>query len=1041
MSENEASRYLGKYVILERIGRGGMAEVYKAYHPALDRYVAIKLLHPFLADDPEFKNRFEHEAQNVAKLRHPNIVQVYDFEFDEENESYYMVMELVNGPTLKDVLFDLAREDGRLSLEESVRIGCDIGQALAYAHSRGMIHRDVKPANIMQDTQDQRYVLTDFGIAKIVTGPHYTTTGGMIGTPAYMSPEQALGEPGDERADIYSLGVILFQLCTGRLPFDADTALALVLKHVNEPVPSPSALNPDLPEGLEKIICRAMAKDPADRFLTAQDMVDQLSDLDRAATMAMPLTVNDTHPALRGDVLGVAGDSTPLAQSSELRAPPRRPRWVGLVVFALLVLIVGLGAFAVVPGLLGEATPTPPAPTATSTTDLTATVERATLQAFYDSFATQTAVAALITQTPTPTATATLTPPATSTHTPSPTATDTLTSTASPTYVPAQAVLEHPDAVRYVCFSPGGGRRVLTAGADGLVRLWETETGARVRAYEGHTGPVNAALFSPVAPQIASAGADGTVRLWDEQSGELLRTLRGHRGEVTALAFNLYATRMASSGEDGVVRLWEPDTGRLVAALRGHEGPITDIAFSRDGTVLASAGADGTIRLWRADTGAMLALMEGHEGPVTDIAFSPPDGEILASAGADGSIRLWDGLTGELLVAFGGHAGPINRLAYSPTGGMIGSASDDGTVRLWNAATGEFVAALQRHNGPVRLVAFSPDDNRLVTAGADGMLYLWNRQASAWLATLSGHAAAINAVTFSRDGTLLASASEDGDARLWHIPDAVPVIIQPTRPPSPTPTPVFSPTPNMTATVAACDYDYELVARTYQPAYELIPGQFYIRVRAPFTTTLTVRNTGNCDWERYTALVHVEGETYGLAGDVLIPNNTRVGAEYTFTLDMTAPRRNIPHTGIWELRTPGGFLIGDPIEITIHAYTDSSLGSPGSAQVTATSPGDAGGPLEFSFYIPACSYAGQDFVCDVAVYPTGGTPPYTVRTDAGATTSSEPYVVQVRGRRCLSFGYTLYVTDSAGGITRQERWFDVNGYSSAFPDGNCTLGG
>jgi serine/threonine protein kinase len=272
-------RRLGKYEIIDRIGRGGMAEVYRGYHPALDRYVAIKLLHPFLADDPEFKDRFENEARNVARLKHVNIVQVYDFDFDAESESYYMVMELINGPTLKDRLFDLDMTGERFPIAESIRVIKSAAEALAYAHQRNMIHRDVKPANLMLD-EDGRVVLTDFGIAKIVTGAQFTASGGMVGTPAYMAPEQGLGEAGDERSDIYSLGVIMFQLVTGRLPYDADTPLAIILKHVNEPLPLPSQFVPGLPEDLERVICLVLEKEPEDRYQTALQFAQDLSMLD-----------------------------------------------------------------------------------------------------------------------------------------------------------------------------------------------------------------------------------------------------------------------------------------------------------------------------------------------------------------------------------------------------------------------------------------------------------------------------------------------------------------------------------------------------------------------------------------------------------------------------------------------------------------------------------------------------------------------------------------------------------------------------------------
>lgn len=252
-----------------------MAEVYKGYHAALDRYVAIKLLHPFLADDPEFKDRFEKEARNVAKLRHPNIVQVFDFEYDQHGESYYMVMELINGPTLKDKLFELAANDQRYSLEESVRIISDTTNALSYAHKRSMIHRDVKPANLMLD-EDGRIVLADFGIAKIVTGVQFTASGGMVGTPAYMAPEQGLGEAGDERSDLYSVGVIMYQMVTGRLPYDADTPLAIILKHLNEPMPDLRRIEPGLPDWAVQVTTKAMEKDPEKRYQSAEEFLEDL---------------------------------------------------------------------------------------------------------------------------------------------------------------------------------------------------------------------------------------------------------------------------------------------------------------------------------------------------------------------------------------------------------------------------------------------------------------------------------------------------------------------------------------------------------------------------------------------------------------------------------------------------------------------------------------------------------------------------------------------------------------------------------------------
>ncbi len=256
-----------------------MAEVYRAYQGTLDRYVAIKVLHAFLADDPEFKSRFEREAQNIAKLKHPNIVQVYDFDFDPEAESYYMVMELIDGSTLKDRLSSIMSRGELLPIPEVIRIMRESASALAYAHSRNMIHRDVKPANLMLD-HDNRVVLTDFGIAKIVTGAQFTASGGMVGTPAFMAPEQGLGEAGDERSDLYSLGIIMFQMLTGQLPYDAETPLAIILKHLNTPTPIARDINPNIPEELDRIVHKIISKEAQDRYQSAGALIE---DLDRFA--------------------------------------------------------------------------------------------------------------------------------------------------------------------------------------------------------------------------------------------------------------------------------------------------------------------------------------------------------------------------------------------------------------------------------------------------------------------------------------------------------------------------------------------------------------------------------------------------------------------------------------------------------------------------------------------------------------------------------------------------------------------------------------
>lgn len=270
---NLAGKNLGKYRVVARLGRGGMAEVYKAYQPGLDRYVSIKVLHSHLLDDEDFIGRFEREALATGKLRHPNIVQAVDF--DREGEIHFMAMEFIDGPTLKNEMKTRRIEGKPFSLEEVARIFTALCSAIDYAHRRNMIHRDIKPANVMIN-QEGQVVLTDFGIAKIMGGTQYTRTGSLSGTPAYMSPEQGQGERADERSDIYALGVMLYEMVTGVVPYEADTPYAVIMKHITQPLPLPTKVNPSIPENVERVILKAMSKDPVDRYQTAGELASAL---------------------------------------------------------------------------------------------------------------------------------------------------------------------------------------------------------------------------------------------------------------------------------------------------------------------------------------------------------------------------------------------------------------------------------------------------------------------------------------------------------------------------------------------------------------------------------------------------------------------------------------------------------------------------------------------------------------------------------------------------------------------------------------------
>lgn len=276
---------LGNYRVLSTIGRGGMAVVYKGYQPSLDRYVAIKVMSRMLVGEETFMERFQREAASVAQLRHQNVVQMYDFGL--QNDISYMVMEFIEGETLKQRLTDFGAMRQRVPLREIVKIMQDIASAMDYAHAHGIVHRDIKPANIMLRREDRLAkltggvpftgVLTDFGVARMLEGVQLTGTGATIGTPDYMSPEQARGEPAGPASDIYALGIILYEMLTGELPFTADTPVAMLLKHMQADPPSVILKAPDLPPHLEPVLIQALAKDPRNRFSTTGKLAESLA--------------------------------------------------------------------------------------------------------------------------------------------------------------------------------------------------------------------------------------------------------------------------------------------------------------------------------------------------------------------------------------------------------------------------------------------------------------------------------------------------------------------------------------------------------------------------------------------------------------------------------------------------------------------------------------------------------------------------------------------------------------------------------------------
>jgi serine/threonine protein kinase len=372
MEQLQPGQMLGPYRIINQIGEGGMATVYKAYQPSMDRNVAVKVLPRQLAESEEFKQRFQQEARIIAKLEHPHILPVFDY--GESEGVTYLVMRYLDAGTLQDKM--VAHRP--LPLNEIDHIFTQLADALSYAHSFGIIHRDLKPSNALVDSHGNLF-LTDFGIAKLLesASPRLTQTDAIMGTPAYISPEQAQANPVDQRSDIYSLGIILYEMVTGRVPFVAETPLAVILKHISDPLPPPSTLKADIPEAIEQVVLKALAKNPTDRFATVSEFASawkKALDGTKISRLA-PETV--VEPATHGRKTNGQTQGTPAVDSRQTASAPKAAftsrgytGWAAGCLIGACILSLMAGGAVFVFNRVNSAAPTSSQTSAPTQTDL-----------------------------------------------------------------------------------------------------------------------------------------------------------------------------------------------------------------------------------------------------------------------------------------------------------------------------------------------------------------------------------------------------------------------------------------------------------------------------------------------------------------------------------------------------------------------------------------------------------------------------------------------------------------------------------------------
>ena len=623
-SDNAYLGRLAHFDVMRVLGRGGMGVVFEAFDSRLQRNVALKVLDPELAGDEVARQRFCREARAAASITHENVVAVHQVEKAGDDSLPYLVMQVVAGESLEQ---RLARE-GKLSVREVVRIGMQAAHGLEAAHSQGLIHRDIKPGNILLEAPHDRVKLTDFGLARVADDAKLTQTGFVSGTPLYMAPEQALGEESDHRSDLFSLGAILYEMCAGQTPFTGNSALA-ILKQIVDARPRPlRELNPTVPDWLSKTIDRLLAKKPGDRIQSAAQLAELLE--------------------FQWAILKTSSDDVPTVCEEEARKRKRRHRWMAAAIgsgFLVLGLLGGL--------LLANRSSSTVAPVSDAEPVAVLSASAGAVRSV--SFDPSSNTVAMGVD----------------------------DGSVRLWDLPTKSVKSTFEAHRglvWLARFAHQGELLATAGDDGLVKLWKPGEAQPIRTFT-HRNAVRGLALAHDDRTLFAGDREGLIRAWSIDSGESLADAE-QPGAIHAVAISPDDQTLATAGSDKVVRLWNAKTLAQKIPLEGQAGPTYGLAFNHDGRRLASVGWDRTVRIWDTGSGLLVKSWDGHGGDIWSVAYSH-DGARLATGSQDGAVKLWDAGTGKLLATYLGHDAAIHVVTFNSDGKLLASGGRDGAVRIW----------------------------------------------------------------------------------------------------------------------------------------------------------------------------------------------------------------------------------------------------------------------------------------------------------------------------------------------------------------------